>query len=44
MHTYRLHWFDGKMETVIGEDIIYALVNAGYGNNAKTNLDWYEEL
>lgn len=42
--TYKLTWFDGRVEEITGSNIHYAFTKAGYGAGAIVALDWYEEI
>lgn len=44
MNEYKLHWLDGKVETVKGNSIADAFTRAGYGAGAMRALDWHEEV
>ena len=39
-----LHWKSGEMETVEGNSIAEAFMNAGYGRGAIMALDYFEEV
>ena len=42
--TFVLHWLDNRTEIVHGETISDALLRAGYGIGAFSNLKYYEEV
>ena len=44
MRKFRLHWLDGKKETITGQDVSDAMRRAGYGNGALRALDYWEDL
>ena len=44
MKSFKLHWLDGKIETIKGLNISDAMTKAGYGNGAIRALDYYEEV
>lgn len=44
MKTYILHWKTGEKEKVSGNDIVDAMIHAGYGTGVVPALDHYEEM
>jgi hypothetical protein len=42
--SYRLYWYDGKIEELQGYDIMDCLVRAGYELSALSNLRLFKEL
>lgn len=42
--TYKLHWLDGKIDTVKGTSIADAFTRAGYGAGAMSALDYHKEI
>lgn len=44
MRTFRLHWWDGKVEEVHGNNIADACMKAGIGAGALPALDYWEEI
>lgn len=41
---FRLHWLDGSVNDVEGDDVTDAFTHAGYGAGAVAALDFYEPL
>jgi len=44
MKRFKLHWLDGKIETVEGTDINDACMKAGLGQGAMRAMDYWEEI
>ena len=44
MKKYKLHWLDGKIEIIEGENAVDAFNRAGIGRGALAALDYYEEI
>ena len=38
-----IHWLDGKVEEISGDNIADAFNKAGYGAGAVAAIDYYEE-
>jgi hypothetical protein len=44
LNFFRIHWKDGKIEDLYGNNIQEAFIKGGYGNGAVRAMDYYEEL
>jgi len=44
MKRFKIHWLDGKEQTIVGPNISDAFYRAGFGAGAVSAIDYYEEV